>query len=147
VLLYSPRYGFLSQTSLQLFPILFLFSCILILVSWRRSSGRGRVVVSQGVIYSSITLLSVGIYLITSSLLASWASQWGETGIPTEAILFLLSLLVLAVVLLWTDFRHRVKRWIRRHLLAGSYDYRLYWLQATERVQAIDPPKAAADAL
>jgi putative PEP-CTERM system histidine kinase len=138
VLLYSPRHGILPLTSLQLFPILFLFSCFLILVSWHRSSGHSQVVVSHRAIYSSITLFGVGIYLIASGLAASWAGQWETLGFPVEAIVFLLAVIALAVCLLWADFRHRIKLWIRRNLLAGSYDYRLYWLEATERVRFID---------
>jgi|GEM_PF-1092104 len=138
VLLYSPRHGLLSLISMRLFPILFLCSCILILVSWKRSSGHGQVVVSHRIIYSSITLFGVGIYLIASGLAASWASQWETLGFPVEAIVFLFAVIALAVCLLWADFRHRIKLWIRRNLLSGAYDYRLYWLEATERVRFID---------
>ena len=138
VLLYSPRHGILPLIALQLFPILFLLSCFLILVSWHRSSGRSQVVVSHRAIYSSITLFGVGIYLIASGLAASWASQWQTPFFPVEALVFLLAAIALAVCLLWADFRHRIKLWIRRHLLAGAYDYRLYWLEATERVRFID---------
>ena len=139
ILLYPPGLGLLPVASVRLFPPVFLCSCLLILVSWKRSSGRSRVAVAPGVIYSTITLVGVGTYLIASYLIASWASRWGGSGIPAEAILFLLSLLLLAVILLWTDFRHRAKRWIRRHLLAGRYDYRQYWLEANERIQSEAP--------
>jgi len=44
--------------------------------------------VSHSAIYSSITLLSVGVYLIASSLLARWASQYGDIGLPVEALIF-----------------------------------------------------------
>jgi putative PEP-CTERM system histidine kinase len=147
VLLYQPRYGLILASSLRLFPLIFLPSCGLMLVSWRRSSGHSRVVVSHGVVYSSITLLSVGIYLIVSSLAAKWASQWEYPGFPVDALVFLLAMLALAIALLWTDFRHRVKLWIRRNLLAGSYDYRLCWLEANERVRFIDRPEEPAAAL
>jgi putative PEP-CTERM system histidine kinase len=100
--------------------------------------------VSHGVVYSSITLLAVGIYLIASSLAITWASTHGRPDFPLETLLFLLSLLGLAVVLLWTDLRHRVKLWIRRNLLAGGYDYRAYWLEASERIQSVDRHDAAA---
>lgn len=144
VLLYPPSLALLSAGSLVLFHVLFFLSCILIAVSWRRSSGRTRVVVAQGVIYSSITLLCVGVYLIASSLFARWASSWGNIGLPTEALVFLLSSIALIAVLLATAFRHRVRAWIRRNIFAGRYDYRQFWLEATERIQSIDPPQAAA---
>ncbi len=147
VLLFSPRVGLISFASLQIFPILFLISCLLILVSWRRSSGRWKVSVSQGFIYSTITLTGAGIYLIISSLAARWAGQWGSQEVSLEAMLFLLLLLSLAVILLWTDFRHRAKHWIRRNLLAGKYDYRQYWIEASDRIRALDATEAAAEAL
>ena len=147
VLLYPPSYGVILASSLRLFPLIFLPSCALMLVSWHRSSGHNRVVVSHGVVYSSITLLSVGIYLIVSSLAAKWASQWKRPGFPVDALVFILAMLALAIGLLWTDFRHRVKLWIRRNLLAGTYDYRLCWLEANERVRFIDRPDEHAAAL
>jgi putative PEP-CTERM system histidine kinase len=147
VLLYAPKLGIASMPSMRLFSIVFLLSNFLILVSWRRSSGLARVAVSQKVIYSSITLFSVGIYLIISSLAARWAGQWTQLGIPVEALFFLLSILTLAAILLWTTFRHRAIQWIRRYILAGSYDYRRQWIEAGTRIRSIDPPETAADAL
>jgi putative PEP-CTERM system histidine kinase len=147
ILLYSPSLAIFSYDSLVLFHLIFLLSCGLIAISWKRSSGRTRVAVSQGIIYSSITLLCVGVYLITSSLIARWASSWGDIGLPTEALVFLLSSIALLAVLLATAFRHRVRTWIRRNFYSGRYDYRLYWLEANERIRSIDSPQAAAKAL
>jgi putative PEP-CTERM system histidine kinase len=142
-----PNAGLVTLASLQLFPILFLFSCLLILVSWKRSSGRWKIAVSPGIVYNSITLISVGIYLVISGIVARWAGQWSSPEISVEAVLFLILLLMLVVLLLWTDVRHRVKHWIRRHLLAGNYDYRQYWLEASDRVRSIDPPEVVAGEL
>ncbi len=89
----------------------------------------------------------MGVYLIASSLLARWASQWAEPGFPVEPLVFLLSLLVLAIVLLATEFRHKARSWIRRHLLAGRYDYRELWLEATEKVRSLDDPETLGVAL
>ena len=146
VLLYPPRLGLISLNSMQIFPLVFLFSCPLILVSWKRSTGRWKVSVSPGLVYRSVTIVGVGIYLIVSSFAAWWVGHWNNSENSIEAALFLILLLVLALILLWTDFRHRVKHWIRRHLLAGNYDYRRYWLEANERIQSIDPPDVAGDA-
>jgi putative PEP-CTERM system histidine kinase len=147
VLIYPSRSGFLVPEAMELFPIVFSLSCILIYFSWRRSSGRARVIVSHGVIYGTVTLLSVGLYLIASSLVARWAAQWGRPGLPAQSLVFLLSLLGLAILVLATTFRHRVRRWIRRNLLAGRYDYRRFWLEATESIQSIDPLQKCAAAL
>ncbi|MBZ5496018.1 MAG: PEP-CTERM system histidine kinase PrsK [Acidobacteriia bacterium] len=147
VLLYSFQYALLPQDAIHVFTLMFPISCALILVSWRRSSGRSVIRVSQSFIYSSITLLAVGTYLIASSLIARWVSQRGETGIRTEAVIFLLSVLLLAMVLLTTQFRHRARAWIHRNIFAGRYDYRHFWLEATERVKSVDDPRKTADSL
>jgi putative PEP-CTERM system histidine kinase len=147
IVLPFPYTGLVSSASLRIFPILFLCSCLLILASWKRSSGRWRVAVSPGIVYSSITLISIGIYLILSGIIVRWAGRRSSPEVSIEAALFLILLLLLSVFLLWTDFRHRLRNWIRRHLLAGDYDYRQYWLEASERVRSIDPAEVAAGEL
>ncbi|MBN1472541.1 MAG: PEP-CTERM system histidine kinase PrsK [Syntrophaceae bacterium] len=147
ILLLPPRFTLISENALSLFPIFFLTSSILTFVSWKRSSGRSQVVVSQGLVYSSVTLLAVGVYLIASSLIARWISQWGEIGLPVEAFIFLLSAIILSIIMLGTAFRHRARYWIRRNIFAGRYDYRRFWLEATERIRSIDPPSDIASAL
>jgi putative PEP-CTERM system histidine kinase len=147
ILLFSPRSGLLLEDSIALFHSIFLISCGLIAVSWKRGSGRAHIAVSHGFIYSSITLLCVGVYLIASSLIARWASHWGDVGLPVEALVFLLSAVVMGALILGTAFRHRTRAWIRRNIFAGRYDYRRYWLEATERVRSIDPPATTATAL
>ena len=146
-LLFSPRSGLLQIGSVRLFHSVFIISCGLILISWRRGSGRSRISVSHGAIYSSITLLSVGVYLIASSLIARWVSSYGEIGLPLEAFIFLFSVAVLLVLFFGTAFRHRARSWIRRNVFAGRYDYRQFWLEATERIRSIDPPDVTATAL
>ncbi len=147
MLLYSPAACSISGDTLRVFPVIFLLACLLTLVSWERSSGHSRVVVSQGVIYGSISFLGVGVYLITSSLAANWAGTHVGTGIEAQAVVFLLSAQLFATVILSTRFRHRVRRWIHRNLFAGRYDYRTFWMEVTEQVRASDPPEAAASAL
>jgi putative PEP-CTERM system histidine kinase len=142
-----PSSGLLLTGAIGLFHAVFLLSCLLIFGSWKRGSGRSRIAVSHGAIYSSITLLSVGVYLIASSLIARWASKYGNVGLPVEALIFLLSAVVLVAVVLGTGFRHRTRAWIRRNIFAGRYDYRQFWLEATERVRSIDSPDVAATAL
>lgn len=146
-LLFPPRSGLLMTGAFGLFHVIFLLSCILIFIAWRRGSGRSRVSVSHGAIYSSITLLSVGVYLIASSLIARWASRYGDVGLPVEALIFLISAVVLVVLYLGTGFRHRTRSWIRRNIFAGRYDYRQFWLEATERIRSIDALDTAASAL
>jgi len=146
-LLFSPRSGLLFTGAIGLFHFMFLISCILIAISWKRSSGKTQIAVSHGAIYSSLTLLSVGVYLISSSLIARLASRWGDIGLPIEALIFLISAVVLAALILGTGLRHKTRAWIRRNVFAGRYDYRQFWLEATERIRSIDPPAITAQAL
>ena len=147
VLLFPPRSGLFLINAIGLFHSVFLISCGLVAYAWRRGSGKTRIAVSHGAIYSSITLLSVGVYLIASSLIARWVSQLGDIGLPMEALIFLLSAVILAALILGTGFRHRTKAWIRRNIFAGRYDYRQFWLEATERLRSIDPSVNTAAAL
>jgi putative PEP-CTERM system histidine kinase len=116
-------------------------------VSWRRSSGRAVLAISQKLVFSSITLVAVGAYLIVSSLLARWLNQFGDNRVHTEALVFLLCAVVLGGFLMWTSFRQRVRKWLRRHVFSGRYDYRHYWLEATERVRSTDAVENSAQAL
>ncbi len=147
VLLYSFRHALMPRDDLNLFSFILPLACALILVSWRRSSSSTSIGVSQSLVYSSITLLAVGIYLIASSLIARWLSQWGQPGIQTEALVFLLAIIGLAAILLTTQFRHRARVWIHRNIFHGAYDYRRYWLEASEKVRSVDDPGQAAAAL
>ena len=147
VLLFSLSLSHLPHDTLQVFSAIFLFSCLLMTISWRRSSGRARVVVSQGVVYSSITFLTIGAYLLASSLIAQWAGTFVQPHIEAKPIIFLIFAVILAVILLSASFRHRVRYWVRRNVFSGRYDYRTFWMEATKRVQASDPPETAAAAL
>jgi putative PEP-CTERM system histidine kinase len=146
-LLYSFQNAVVPKDAFYVFALILPVSSLLILASWRRSSGHARFLVSQGLIYSSITLLSVGAYLIASAILARWVSSHGELGLQSQVIIFLLSIIVLATLLLWTSFRHRVRNWIRQNIFAGKYDYRHLWMEATEKVRSVDGPEHSALAL
>jgi putative PEP-CTERM system histidine kinase len=147
VLLYPPEFSVLPVQALHVFPVIFAVSSLLAFQSWRRCTGRSRVAVSHGIVYSTITLFSVGIYLVVTSLFAHWLSEWARSTAPLEPILFLISALGLTAVFLGTAFRHRVRRWIRKNFFAGEYDYRQLWMDATEKVRAIDSSQATAGAL
>jgi putative PEP-CTERM system histidine kinase len=146
-LLFSFRNAFVPKDAFYVFTLIFPLSCVLILAAWRRSTGYGRIPVSQSLIYSSVTLLSVGGYLIISAVLARWVSSQGEFGHQTQGAVFLMSVVALATILMWTGFRHRVRNWIRRNVFAGKYDYRQFWMEATEKVRSVDGPESSALAL
>lgn len=145
VLLYPSRYAALSTQAVVIFPIIFLFSCGLIFQSWRRSTGRNRIVVSQGVIYGTITLVSVGTYLLVAGLAARWASDLKLTGIPAAPFVFIVLMAALLTIVSGTAFRHRMKRWVRQNVFVGRYDYRHFWMEASEHVRSLDGATAPGD--
>jgi putative PEP-CTERM system histidine kinase len=143
-MLYSP---FIPRGALYIHLFILPISCCLIFASWKRSTGYTQMPVSQTVVYGFITLASVGIYLIVSGILTSWLGSWAGLGLQTQAPVFLLFLILLIALLMWTSFRHRARNWIRRNFFAGKYDYRMFWMEATEKVRSVDGPENAALAL
>jgi len=146
-LLYPFLSGLLFTGAIHIFHILFLIACILTVVSWKRSSGKAHIVVSQSAVYSFITLLSVGAYLIASGALARMVGRWGDLGLPVEVLVFFIAIVGLASLLLATSFRHKTRAWIRHNVFSGKYDYRQSWIEAAERIRSIDPQEVTAQAL
>ena len=145
MLLYRGR---LYAGDIHIFHFLFLIACILIAFSWKRSSGKTHTVVSQSAVYSFITLLGVGAYLIISGVLARFIeSRLGDIGLPVEALVFIVAMVGLAALLLTSGLRRKMRSWIRHNIFAGKYDYRQAWIEATRNIRSIDSQEAAAQAL
>jgi len=140
--------GLLSPGDLHVFHVLFLLACALIAVSWKRSTGKTHTVVSQSVVYSFITLLGVGLYLIVSGVFARLiGNRLDNIGLPVEALVFIIATIGLALLLLRTELRHKTRTWIRHNIFAGKYDYRLAWIEAARHIRSIDSQETAAQAL
>ena len=140
--------GLLHNGDIHVFHVLFLIACILIAISWKRGSGKTLAVVSQSAVYSFITLLGVGAYLIISGVLARLIeNRLGDIGLPVEALIFIIAMIGLALLLLKTEFRHKTRAWIRYNIFSGKYDYRQAWIEATRLIRSIDSQEAAARAL
>jgi putative PEP-CTERM system histidine kinase len=146
-LLYSFQFALLPKDSFYAFTLVFPISCILVLLSWKRNKAWTRITVSHSLIYSSITLLSVGVYLMASAILARLVSSYGALGFQTEAAIFILSIVILAAILMGTTFRHHAREWIRRNIFAGKYDYRQLWMEANQKVRSVDGVEKSAQAL
>lgn len=140
MLLYSVEECALPQGALRVCPSVFGVSAVLVLASWRRLAGAS-VVVSQRVAYGSITMVGVGLYLIISSLASRWIGARLPLGLESQAFIFVLCLLLLAMVFLSTRVQHRLRHWIRRNFFSGRYDYRTTWLEAAEHVRSNDSPE------
>jgi putative PEP-CTERM system histidine kinase len=89
---------------------------------------------SQALLYSSITVIVVGIYLLIIGLLArlvTWLG--GDAAFPVKAFLILLAVVGLAVVLLSNRLQQRMRHMVSRHFQRPLYDYRSVWRSFTEK--------------
>ncbi|MBI4585784.1 MAG: PEP-CTERM system histidine kinase PrsK [Planctomycetes bacterium] len=137
----------LPERTLEAFPFILLPSNVFILLSWNRIQEKVRVAVSQGLVYSSITLIGAGIYLVVVSLASLRLGELVTSRVEVEVPIILASVILLGVVLLSTRMRHKVRRWIRLNIFSGKYDYRTFWMEAAEHIHASDAPEKIAQEL
>lgn len=91
------------------------------------------VFVSRQVVYRSLTVFLVGIYLLTVGLLGHLVKYvGGEMNFFFTILLTFLSTLVLLIFLLSEEIRRKVKFYINKHFYKNKYDYREKWLECTE---------------
>jgi putative PEP-CTERM system histidine kinase len=100
-------------------------------------SGQGTMALSlsQSAAFGSVVLLLIGAYLIAAGALAQlWISIGGDTADLWQGLLLLVSFIGLASLLLSSRLKARAKELLSRHFYTHRYDYRLEWLQLTERM-------------
>jgi putative PEP-CTERM system histidine kinase len=106
------------------------------------------VFLSRYVVYNSVTLVLVGVYLLGVGLAAQAVkSLGGDDSAYWGALVVVVSVIALAIVLLSYDVRTRVKVFINRHFFKYKYDYRKEWMDLTERLSAKPTVEAIASAL
>ncbi len=111
-----------------------LIGCVLIAISYLRA-GRTEIDVypSQAFLYSSITVVVAGVYLLIVGVLARLiAFLGGDTAFPIKAFLVLVGTVGLAMALLSDRVRQKTKRFVSRHFHRPLYDYRNVWRSFTE---------------
>ena len=130
---------------IHIFHFTFLIACVFIAFSWKRSTGKTHAVVSHSAVYSFITLLGVGAYLITSGVVAKLIGRrLDNIGLPVEVLVFIIASIGLAVLLLTTKLGQKSRDWVRLNIFAGKYDYRQAWIEAARQIRSIDSQEAAA---
>jgi putative PEP-CTERM system histidine kinase len=98
----------------------------------RLATTLGRVSVSPQMVYSSFTLLLVGLYLVAAGLLGELLRLAGRpvsVGLA-ELVVFLLVVALVAGVSSRAA-RARFRLFVSRHFLRSRYDYRTQWLEVT----------------
>jgi len=103
---------------------------------------------SQSILYSSVTLLLSGCYLIIVGVLAKLlAFLGGGASLQEQALVVLVLLVILSMVLLSDRVRLYIKRFLSRHFQRPIHDYRSVWRTFTERTARQVEQSELADAL
>jgi putative PEP-CTERM system histidine kinase len=93
---------------------------------------------SRTVIYNSITVFVVGLYLLTVGIFTKIINYFGASdAVPLGTFFVFLAAIGLAVILLSDQLRQRIKRLINRHFYRSLYDYRQAWTTFTQRTTSI----------
>lgn len=107
--------------------------------------------VSRGVLAGSTALLASGAYLLVVAaaglLLRHFGGSWGRA---LESALIFAGLLFLAMVVVSTTFRAKLRVLVAKNFFAYRYDYREEWLRFTRTLsegQAAQPSAACIQAL
>ena len=126
-----------------------LLGCALIGLSYLRA-GLVEIDVypSHVFLYSSITVILVGIYLVIVGILARVVvAVGGDTDFPIKALIVMLGVLSLSLLLLSNRLRQATQRFVSRHLKRPFYDYRKVWnLFTQETARAADEKDLSATA-
>jgi len=136
-----------EATDLALASTTTLVASLLIGAAWSRVQQNSGLRLSQRALVGSLSLVAIGIYLVSAAVFASWLESMQGTPAELAAFLFLLLFAFLAAALLSTEVRHRAQRWVRRNLFEGRFDYRALWLDADEAMGAGATPVEVAAAL
>ncbi len=93
--------------------------------------------ISRGVVFHSVALLSVGIYLLVMAAGGYYIQIFGGDWGRAFQVFFLFgSILLLVVILLSGRFRSRLRVFINKHFFNYKYDYREEWLGFTKTLSA-----------
>ncbi len=112
---------------------------LLIAVSLRRTGvARLDIYVSQKLLFRSITLIAVGVYLLAVSFFVRALDMFEWTkALGFDSLLIFLALVTLAAALLSDRLRQGLRHFLSRHLKRPLYDYRQIWRIFTQRSAAI----------
>jgi putative PEP-CTERM system histidine kinase len=84
--------------------------------------------VSRYVVYHSITLISIGTYLLFTGLILLWIQQLGvRLSLVVTGFIVFLALILLSIFLLSPEARARIRFFINTHFFSNKYDYRKEW--------------------
>jgi putative PEP-CTERM system histidine kinase len=139
VLIFYYSQGLLYRTiNMNLIPVrssVFIIAALLIGYSHAFRGSGTRVSISRYVLYRSITLLVVGVYLLGLGLVGEGMRYFGVAlGRDLTVILAFAGAILLLSILLSEKVQRRTKVYINKHFYAGNkHDYREEWIKLTSR--------------
>jgi len=142
VLIFYYSQGILYRTiNMDLMPIrssVFIIASILIGYSQAFRGSGIRVAISRHILYRSVTMLIVGIYLIGLGLVGEGMRYFGvDFGRNLTIVLAFLGGVVLLAILYSEKMRRRMKVFISKHFYSNNkHDYRDEWIKFTNRLSA-----------
>lgn len=92
-----------------------------------------QVTVSPQMLYGSVTVLAVGLYLLTVGLIAQIIRMAGwSASVGLSTLLVFVAVIGLVVVASSRTARGELRRFVSRHFYRSKYDYRSKWLEVTD---------------
>jgi len=139
VMVFYYSQGLLYRTiNMHLVPartILFILALAMLSYS-RLSRGNGvKVYVSRQIVFKSVVLLAVGVYLLGLGLMGEGMKHFGDGFQRTIALVAAFTAgLGLIIILLSETAKRKFKGFIQKNFYQNKYDYRTQWLQFTDRI-------------
>jgi hypothetical protein len=144
----SSQYLLFSALKLDILPItsiVIIISTFMIAFSLTRHRLLDvDIFISRQIVYHSLIVSVVGIYLLTIGLIGQLVKYFGGQAEPFLTILFtFMAVLALTIFLLSEEVRRKVKLYISQNFYKNKYDYREKWMEFTEGLGS----KIAVDSL
>ncbi|MEW6109462.1 MAG: XrtA/PEP-CTERM system histidine kinase PrsK [Nitrospirota bacterium] len=139
VLIFYYSQGLLYRTiNMNLLPIrsgVFIVASLLAVYSKIFREKESRVVVSRYILYRSLSLLVVGVYLITLGLIGQ-GMKYFDVSFSKHLTVFLAFVggILVLLVLLSDTLRRHIRVFISKHFYKSKHDYREEWLKFTDRL-------------
>ncbi len=139
ILIFYFSQGLLYRTiNMNLIPIrsgVFISASIFVGYSKLFRGGGIKVEISRYIIYRSLTLLMVGLYLLFLGLIGE-GMKYSGISFSRDLTIFIAFITGMAILLILfsEQLRRKVKVYISKHFYAHKHDYRAEWLNFTERL-------------
>lgn len=104
--------------------------------------------VSQQALFSSVTFIAVGLYLLAVGVMGEWLRRTDQTlGVGLSVVVVFGALVGLAVAAFSKTVRAELRRVVVRNFYRSKYDYRAQWIEVTDAFQGATNSGAIWDRL